>query len=479
MSSTDRCLSVVVPCYDEEATVRRVVERVLAEAFVLEVVIVDDGSTDGTPAVLASIDDPRVRVVRHAVNRGKGAAVRTGFAHARGTFVAVQDADLEYDPNDLARLLAPLVADQADVVYGSRFSASPARRVLYFWHSVGNRLLTLYSNMLTGVNLSDMGTGYKVFRRDVLDRITIEEDRFGVEPEITAKVVALGCRIFEVGISYHGRSYAEGKKISWKDGVRAVWVITHRSLASRTERRRARRRPSAFAPADEELAGTLETLDGAQRYVDWIASLVVPHVRGRVLEVGAGHGTFSARWAEQADELIISEPSARAAALLRERFGDLSVVRADLQEAASDGPFDTAILINVLEHISDDEKALVFLHDGLAPGGRVVVFVPAHELLYSTFDASIGHYRRYRRGELVRKFEQAGLRVIDAHYFNVIGFFGWFVTAKLLRKRPTDAKLVRIYDRVAVPVARVVERRVRPPFGQSVLLVAQRDAPVS
>jgi glycosyltransferase involved in cell wall biosynthesis len=233
------CLSVVVPCFNEEASVERAVERVLAQPFVAEVVIVDDCSTDGTAAILRTLTDPRVRVVTHPVNRGKGAALRTGFAQARGPFVAVQDADLEYDPADLAKLLVPLLSGDADVVYGSRFLTADAHRVLYFWHSVGNRVLTLYSNMLTNLNLTDMETCYKVFRREVLDRITIEEDRFGVEPELTAKVAALGCRIYEVGISYHGRSYAEGKKIGWKDGVRAMWVIT---------RCRARARRSATFP---------------------------------------------------------------------------------------------------------------------------------------------------------------------------------------------------------------------------------------
>jgi SAM-dependent methyltransferase len=473
----DRCLTVVVPCYDEAPTVVQVVKRVLAEPFVLEVVVVDDGSTDGTADALATIDDSRVHVVRHAVNRGKGAALRTGFEHARGPFVGVQDADLEYDPKDFADLLAPLLADQADVVYGSRFLTSDAHRVLYYWHSVGNRLLTLYSNMLTNINLTDMETGYKVFRRDVLERITIEEDRFGFEPEITAKVAALGCRIFEVGISYHGRSYAEGKKIGWRDGAHAISVITRHGLSSRVERRRARRRPSQFAAADAELADTLETLDGAERYVGWIASLVRPHVRGRVLEVGAGHGTFSPLLAETASDLLITEPSERAAELLRERFRDLpnsSVVQADLEAAIASGPFDTAVLINVLEHIADDDQALAHLHAALAPGGRLVLFVPAYELLFSAYDRSIGHFRRYRRAELVRKVERAKLRVVDARYVNAIGFFGWLVTAKLLGARPTQSKLVRPYDRVAVPISRAIESRFTPPFGQSVLLVAER-----
>jgi SAM-dependent methyltransferase len=471
------CLSVVVPCFNEEATVERAVARVLAQPFVAEVVIVDDASTDGTAAVLATLDDPRVRVLRHPVNRGKGAALRTGFAEAVGPFVAVQDADLEYDPADLAKLLVPLLAGDADVVYGSRFLTSDAHRVLYFWHSVGNRMLTLYSNMLTNLNLTDMETCYKVFRREVLDRITIEEERFGVEPEVTAKVAALGCRIYEVGISYHGRSYAEGKKIGWRDGVRAMWVMTRHSATARRERRRAGRTPSVFDAADGELADTLETLDGAERYVEWVTSLVLPHVRGRVLEVGAGHGTFSGRLAAAATQLVVSEPSPRAARLLRDRFAGLDhivVDDRDLEGAAADGPFDAVVLLNVLEHVADDEKALVQLREALAPGGRLVLFVPASEVLYSDYDRSIGHHRRYGRTELVRKVERAGLTVVDAHHVNAIGFFGWLGTAKLLRTRPTQAGLVSRYDRVAVPVARAIESRVRPPFGQSLLLVAER-----
>jgi glycosyltransferase involved in cell wall biosynthesis len=222
----ERVLSVVTPCFNEAATVEESVRRVLAQPFVREIVIVDDCSTDATPEILARFDDPRVRVIRHPRNMGKGAALRTGFAVAEGPFVGVHDADLEYDPADFRLLLAPLLADRADVVYGSRFVSTEARRVLYFWHSVGNRLLTTYSNMMTNLNLTDMETCYKVFRREVLDRITIEEDRFGVEPELTAKVAALNVRIYEVGISYHGRTYEDGKKIGWRDGVRALVAIT-------------------------------------------------------------------------------------------------------------------------------------------------------------------------------------------------------------------------------------------------------------
>jgi len=230
---SQRVLSVVTPCFNEAATVEESIGRVLAQPFVLEVIAVDDCSTDGTREILAKLDDPRVRVLHHDRNQGKGAALRTGFAAATGQFVGIHDADLEYDPADLALLLRPLLEGHADVVYGSRFVSTEARRVLYFWHSVGNRLLTLYSNMLTNLNLTDMETGYKVFRREVLERITVEEDRFGVEPELTAKVAALNVRIYEVGISYHGRTYDDGKKIGWRDGVRAIVVITKHARAGR------------------------------------------------------------------------------------------------------------------------------------------------------------------------------------------------------------------------------------------------------
>lgn len=220
-------ISIVIPCFNEAETLEALVDAVLASPLPdKEIVVVDDASTDGTDKVIRSAIEPRVaKVIRHEINRGKGAALRSGFAAATGDIVLVQDADLEYDPRDYERLLQPILEDRADVVYGSRFSGGESHRVLYFWHWVTNKMLTLLSNMLTDLNLTDMETCYKAFRREVLEQIRIEEDRFGFEPEITAKVAKLGCRIYEVGISYAGRTYAEGKKIGWRDGVRAVWCI--------------------------------------------------------------------------------------------------------------------------------------------------------------------------------------------------------------------------------------------------------------
>jgi glycosyltransferase involved in cell wall biosynthesis len=220
-----RPLTVVVPCYNEAATVVELLDRVLASSLVGEVIVVDDASTDGTLELAQSVADDRVRVVAVATNRGKGAALREGFRLASRPFVIVQDADLEYDPCDYGLVLGPLLSGDADAVYGSRFQGSREHRVLYFWHMVGNRLLTLGSNIATNLNLSDMETCYKAFRRELIQDIEVEEDRFGFEPEITAKLAARKCRIYEVGISYHGRTYDEGKKITWRDGLRATYCI--------------------------------------------------------------------------------------------------------------------------------------------------------------------------------------------------------------------------------------------------------------
>jgi len=234
-------LTIVIPAYNELQTIEKVLGNVLSvplPGFAREVILVDDGSTDGTSEWLRCIattfgehaDTAEVRIFYQELNQGKGAALRKGFAEASGEIILVQDADLEYSPADYPRLLEPILTDRADVVFGSRFSGGDAHRVLYFWHFVGNKFLTLLSNVLSNLNLTDMECCYKVFRREVLAQLHIEENRFGVEPELTAKVAKLGCRIYEVGVSYSGRTYAEGKKIGWQDGLRALWCILKYNL---------------------------------------------------------------------------------------------------------------------------------------------------------------------------------------------------------------------------------------------------------
>lgn len=226
-------LSVIIPCYNEATTILDLVTRVAASPVpIKEIIIVDDGSKDGTVEVLRGLKHDLVRVIFHGHNQGKGAALRTGFAAAQGDICIVQDADLEYDPQEFPIVIQPILDGQADVVFGSRFQGGRPHRVVYYWHSVGNKFLTMISNMLTNINLTDMETCYKAFRREVIQSIQIRENRFGFEPEITAKVARKRLRIYEVGISYYGRTYAEGKKIGWKDGVRAIYCILKYNLWS-------------------------------------------------------------------------------------------------------------------------------------------------------------------------------------------------------------------------------------------------------
>jgi glycosyltransferase involved in cell wall biosynthesis len=253
-------LSVVMPVYNERATLRQAVERVLAVPLELELLCVDDGSQDGSREVLTELQKqyPQLQVLLQSHNQGKGAALRRGIHEATGDFIIIQDADLEYDPLDYNILLDPLIQGKADVVYGSRFLGSAPHRVLYFWHSVGNRLLTLLSNCLTNINLTDMETCYKAFRRAVIQSIPLEEDRFGFEPEITVKIAKRRLRIYEVGISYWGRTYEEGKKIGWRDGLRAVWCLLKYSLKESSVKNAA---PAVdpVAPSAEQPAGNIRS----------------------------------------------------------------------------------------------------------------------------------------------------------------------------------------------------------------------------
>jgi SAM-dependent methyltransferase len=387
----------------------------------------------------------------------------------------VQDADLEYDPSEYAKLLRPLVEGRADVVYGSRFAGGDERRVLYYWHTLGNRFLTTVSNALTNLNLTDMETCYKAFRREVIQSIDVSEDRFGFEPEVTAKIARAGWRVFEVGVSYNGRTYAEGKKITWRDGVRAMYCMARYSPAW-PRRRSIPAGPEAFESADENLDSVLTDLDVATgNYADWIIEMADPYLGTRVLEVGAGHGTMTARLATGGRTVVASDMSERCTDVLRSRFEDRTDVRVahgGIREAANGDTFDSAVLINVLEHIPDDVGVLRELF--VRPGGHVIVFSPAFAGLYSEFDSKVGHVRRYRRSTLATAMSRAGFDVPVAKYANLPGAFAWWLVARQLGRTPTDRAAAGIYDRLVVPVTRKVEARYEPPLGQSILCVGRR-----
>lgn len=428
-------LSILIPVYNERAVVERSLSLVLAaplpEGLDRELVIVDDCSTDGTSAILErfAAADSRIRLHRHAVNQGKGAAVRTAIQKAEGDFCIIQDADLEYDPAEYSRLMKPLLEGRADAVFGSRYLAGEATRILPFWHSMINKYLTLISNMFCNLNLTDMETCYKVFRTDLLKSIPVRSNRFGFEPEITMKCAKRKLRIYEVPISYHGRTYEEGKKIGWKDGVKALGVILRFWLIDDLY-------------VEPYGRGHLNNMSGTPQYLSWLTGVVRPFLRDTVFEIGAGIGNLSGRLMGKRMRYVAAEKDPLYLHALNNRFlrtPNVTVCQLDPGTTADykdwADSMESALCVNVLESQDDPATVLGNLRSVLRKDGVLVVLVPQGQGLFGSLDRTLGHRRRFSRPELKKLLDENGFTVDRMLDINKIGTPAWALNNALGRQR--------------------------------------------
>jgi len=457
-------LSVIVPAYNErfliETSLARL--RVLSESPLLEsikVIVVDDGSSDGTAEAIerfrASLEvDPSDRKfswvwLRHEKNSGKGAAIRTGLLHVDTELVVIHDADLEYHPPDLLKMVEVFLLEEADAVFGSRFMAGGYKRALFFRHAVGNKLLTFLCDVVCDLNLTDMETCYKMVRADLLKSIPLESSTFDVEPELAIKLAKRGARVFEVPINYSGRTYHEGKKITWKDGLRALWAVLHYAVSDR------------IYAEDESGGEILERLNRAPRFTRWMADVIRPYLGDRILEVGAGTGNMSVHlmprsnyWATDVNphylEYLVT---------LRATRPYLRVAYTNAMDAGSfpvGQSFDTVVCLNVVEHVQNDLGALRNIYNALSDRGRAIVLVPYGPWLFGSLDEVLGHCRRYTRDQLVEVAVKAGFEVEEVLKFNRPGVLAWWFNGRILRRKTFGLGQIRMLN-VLTPLFRLVD----------------------
>jgi glycosyltransferase involved in cell wall biosynthesis len=473
-------LSVLVPVYNEEHLVAASLERLMCLADTpfldrVQIVVVNDGSSDRTSEaisqfkeLLASTSQDKLDwlFIHHEKNKGKAAAIHTALSAATEELCVIHDADLEYHPGDLKKMVEVFLAEQADAVFGSRFLASEYRRVLFFRHELGNRFLTLLCNLVSDLNLSDMETCYKMVRTGLLKSIPLTGNGFEIEPEITIKLAKRGARIFEVPIRYAGRTYQEGKKISWRDGVRAVRAIFRFSLSDQIY--------------VEDVYGSqiLGRLNRAPRFTKWMADAIRPYVGERVLEIGAGTGNLTAQliprlsyWATDINPLYLMylENVGRSRPYMRVGFTD-----AEKAESYPKETFDTVICLNVVEHLVDDRGALLNIRSALDAGGRAIILVPCGPGLYGTLDEVLGHQRRYTRETLEQLIISAGLELEKMIEFNRVGVIAWWVNGQLLRRRTFGLWQIKILN-VMTPLFRAIDK-VLPLPPLSLIAVIRKSA---
>jgi glycosyltransferase involved in cell wall biosynthesis len=448
-----KLLSVLMPVYNEARTLKTILARVLASPVdvPIEVVCVDDGSRDKSVEILETLSavDSRIRVFRQPVNRGKGAAIRRAIEEMRGDVAIIQDSDLEYDPNDYPALIAPILEGKADAVFGSRFASASQRKILLYWHSVANKFLTWATNVLNDINLTDMETCYKAVRGDILRQTPLHSDRFGIEPELTTRLAQWNVRLYEVPISYHGRTVAEGKNIGWKDAVSAMWcLLKYRFIDDR------------FTTHDGYYV--LQSMRRARGLNRWVLEQFRPYIGQRVVEAGCGIGNFTELLLDR-ERLVCLDSDPLYVEMMKWRLGHLENLRAeqfDLSDTAAyqtlkSESVDTIVCLNVLEHIAPDEAVLRAYYDVLQPGGHAIILVPAHPSLYGPCDAAIGHERRYTQVELHTKIQAAGFEIVSMQEFNRLGVPGWWLN-KQLGRRDLNPRQMRAFEAL-LPLAKLAE----------------------
>jgi len=462
-------LSVLVPIYNERWTVADVIRAVAAIQLPVEreIVAIDDGSTDGSGDVVEGLmgEIPELRLIRQVRNGGKGAAIRRGIEAMTGELAVIQDADLEYNPADLPRLIQPLLENQADAVFGSRFAGS-VRRCLPFWHGQINRTLTLLSNMISGVQLTDMETGYKVVRADILRQLRLRGRSFTLEPELVARLAQWGARMMEVPIDYQGRSPEEGKKIRPRDGLKAIGTML-----------RCRFTDPQFSHRANDAA--IRSLRHTRHYHRWMHETVTPYLGNRLLHVGVGIGSLSARLLRR-EKLVMVADDPLGAARLEARFarrGNVAIEHGDLTDRAliarlQQERVDSILATNLLQHVRADFLLLRNFEKLLQPGGTCVIFAAASPSLMNRMDLALGHHRRYDPLRLSQWMVRAGFEILHQQSFNRLGGLGWYVQGSLLGRCAFGSLQTRLFDRLW-PLARHLDRSLPAP-PMTTMIVARK-----
>jgi glycosyltransferase involved in cell wall biosynthesis len=478
-------LSVLVPVYNEQYLVATSLDRLRVlesspHLSRIEVIVVDDCSSDETPRALEDFRRALPEVgkiswtfLRHARNGGKGRAVQTALEKATCEITVIHDADLEYHPKDLLRIVKVFLDEEADAVFGSRFAGSEVRRAMLYRHELGNRLLTFLTNLVTNVNLTDMETCYKAVRTQLLKSIPLYSSDFRIEPELTIKLAKREARIYEVPISYSGRTYAEGKKINWRDGFRALFAIARFAFSD------------SIYIRDGYGSQILARLSRAPRFNRWMADVVRPFCGNHILEIGSGVGNLSRQLIPRRQYVAtdINPLYLQTLAALRADRPYIKAAYCDVSDLStfpsSEKPYDTVICLNVIEHVDDDKAALSNIKSVLAPEGRAIILVPQGQWNFGTLDEVLGHKRRYSKEGLAQLAAECGFEVREIVSFNRVGTLAWTINGKLLRRRTFGLAQIMMLN-MLTPLFRVVDSLLPvPPLSLIAVLTKTAEAPLS